>query len=104
MVILSTVWSHPLPRFVIESMATGRPVLASRVGGIPEMLSREFTRFLFERRDAQGLADRLRSPAGWRTDEPGLAEACRSHVRDHFSFDSMVNGSEKMLLSPAGGR
>jgi glycosyltransferase involved in cell wall biosynthesis len=103
-VVLPSVWSDPLPRVVIESMATGRPVLASRVGGIPEMLSGEFTRFLFESRDAHGLADGLRSLVGWRTNEPGLAEACRSHVRDHFSFDSMVNGIEKVLLSAAGGR
>jgi glycosyltransferase involved in cell wall biosynthesis len=100
-VVLPSVWSDPLPRVVIESMATGRPVLASRVGGIPEMLSGEFTRFLFENRDAAALAEGLRQLVGWRTNEPGLGEACRNHVRDHFSFDAMVTGIEKVLLSAA---
>jgi glycosyltransferase involved in cell wall biosynthesis len=102
-VVLPSVWSEPLGRVVIEAMATGRPALASRVGGIPEMLGGDFTRFLFESGDAEELAKGLRNLVGWQTNEPGLAEACRGHVRDNFSFDAMVNGIEKVLLSAAGG-
>ena len=38
-VVVPSVWQEPFGRTVIEALSTGRPVLASRVGGIPEILS-----------------------------------------------------------------
>ena len=40
-------------------MAAGKPVVASRVGGIPEMVDDGETGFLVESEDEAGLADRL---------------------------------------------
>ncbi|HTT87355.1 MAG TPA: glycosyltransferase family 4 protein, partial [Acidimicrobiales bacterium] len=48
-----------LPRTVLEGMASGRPVVASSVGGTPEILTGPFARFLFDNEDAAGLAERL---------------------------------------------
>jgi len=36
------VWSEPFGRTIIESMACGTPVVASKTGGIPEILTGEF--------------------------------------------------------------
>ena len=38
-VVVPSVWREPFGRTVIEALATGRPVVASRVGGIPEILT-----------------------------------------------------------------
>jgi glycosyltransferase involved in cell wall biosynthesis len=102
-VVVPSVCAEGLSRVAIEAMATGRPTLGSRIGGIPEVLNGEFERFLVESGDAQALADGLRALVGWRENEPGLAEACRRHVHEQFSFKKMVAGIEKVLLSAAGG-
>jgi len=64
------------PLVVLESMAHGVPVLASRVGGIPHQLD-EDCGVLVEPRDAAGLAaavDRL-------ADQPERLQAMRRHAR-----------------------
>ena len=46
------------PNVVIEALSSGRPVVASRVGGIPAMV-RESTGILVEPQDVQGFSDAL---------------------------------------------
>lgn len=48
------------PNVVVEALACGRPVVASRVGGIPEVMDEEAGRFV-EPRDAGDLARALNS-------------------------------------------
>lgn len=45
--------SEGLPRSVIEAMSVGLPCVASRVGGIPELVSDQF---LFDPKDVEGFA------------------------------------------------
>ena len=45
-----------LPRVIIEAAAAGLPCLASRVGGIPDLLEEQY---MFEPKDAKGYADKI---------------------------------------------
>jgi glycosyltransferase involved in cell wall biosynthesis len=47
------------PWVILEAMATGRPVLATRTGGIPDMVQEGKTGFLIEPEDSATLAERL---------------------------------------------
>jgi glycosyltransferase involved in cell wall biosynthesis len=51
-------WHDPLPLVVLEAMASGLPVVASRSGGIPEMLA-DGGGILVERGSVEQLADAL---------------------------------------------
>ena len=93
-VVVPSVWQEAFGRTVIEGLSTGRPVLASRVGGIPEILSGPLGRFLFERDDSDGLAEQLLGLTHWRDKEPGLAELCRARVLEQFTLDRTVDGIE----------
>ncbi len=86
-------------RVVIEGMATGRPVVASRAGGLPEILSGPFDRFLFPTGDAPALAALLNDLKDWRTHEPLLGDRCARHVEENFSLARMVDGIEGRLDS-----
>jgi len=93
-VVVPSRWDEPFGRAVIEALSTGRPVLAPRVGGIPEILEGPMTRFLFEREDTEALAGHLSALRGWREREPELAETSRSWVEQRFTLATMVDGLE----------
>lgn len=73
--VLLTSHSEGLPVALIEAAAAALPVVATRVGGVAEIVAEERTGFLGESVDelAFGL-DRLLS-------EPGLAQACGRRAR-----------------------
>ena len=56
-----SVIQEPFGLPVVEAMAAGRPVVASRVGGIPELVDHERTGLLVEPADPTALADALLS-------------------------------------------
>jgi len=59
-VVVPSIWAEPFGRVVVEAMAHGRPVVASNVGGIPELISSE-NGILIPPGDSAALADALAS-------------------------------------------
>jgi len=49
-------WSEGLPQSVLQALACSVPVVATRVGGVPEVVQHEKTGFLIEPGDHAGLA------------------------------------------------
>jgi glycosyltransferase involved in cell wall biosynthesis len=103
-VVVPSVWDEPFGRTVIEGLATGRPVVASRVGGIPEILTGPLERLLFERGNAEELAARIRSLSSWRVDEPSLGPACTERVTGSFTLSRMADGIERAFAGAIDGR
>jgi len=101
-VVAPSLWDEPFGRVIIETVATGRPAVVSRIGGTPEVLDGAFERFLVEPGDAGMLASALAGLVDWRHHEPALATLCRDRVRDRFSVDQMVKGVEGSLGAAAG--
>lgn len=59
-VVLPSQWYDNSPMVAYEANALGKPVIASRIGGIPEIVSHEETGLLVEPRDPHQLADAMR--------------------------------------------
>jgi glycosyltransferase involved in cell wall biosynthesis len=58
-VVLPSVWDENQPVCLMEAMASGLPVVASRKGGIPELIDHGCNGFMFVAGDAQDLAVQL---------------------------------------------
>ena len=81
---------------ILEAMALSRPVVASNVGGIPEMIADGVTGLLVEPHDAAGLA---RAITRLLTDHPladTLARQAHDMVHDRFSIEYMVEAVQRI--------
>lgn len=97
--VLPSIWAEPLGRTLLESMACGTPVIASRIGGIPEVLTEEFSQGLFEPGDSQDLANKLSALLNWRDNDAELGDRCRQHIARNFEIQKTVDEIEKSLLN-----
>ena len=100
--VLPSVWDEPFGRVLIETMATGRPVVASDCGGIPEILDGPLAQFLFPRGDAVALASRLRLLSRWRDERPELADQCFRHVAGRYTLEQTASRTEAVLRAAGG--
>ncbi|HUH12249.1 MAG TPA: glycosyltransferase [Longimicrobiales bacterium] len=87
-VVLADGWMEGIPVALMEAMAAGAPVIASRLSGIPELVEDGRTGLLVEPGDAADLARAIRRLAG----DPALArrlgEAGRAKVREEFELSA----------------
>jgi glycosyltransferase involved in cell wall biosynthesis len=89
--------SEGLGRVVVEAMATGRPVIGSQVGGIPEMVEDSITGFLVPPGDETSLAERLR----WILEHPDealeMGRRARAFAERFFSTEAYVAGYQRVF-------
>ena len=69
-------YSEGCPNVVVEALSTGLPVVATRVGGIPELVDARVG-ILIPPRDAAALAEALDTALGRAWDRNQIASACR---------------------------
>jgi glycosyltransferase involved in cell wall biosynthesis len=58
--ILPSIWSENAPLVAFECLAAGLPMIASRVGGLPELVQDGVSGFTFEPRDVRDLVEKAR--------------------------------------------
>lgn len=84
-----------LPLAALEALAAGVPILASRVGGLPQVVIDDVTGWLFEPDDLQRASALLDKWLRLTSDQQArMRSACRQHLQLHFSEDEQI---EKLL-------
>ena len=79
-----------LPYSVMEAMASGLPVIATRVGGLPDLVVDGETGFLVESNDAAALADRISKLAADRALRQRMGQAGRRKIEAEFLAGASV--------------
>ena len=102
--VVPSLWAEPLSRALMEPLACGIPVVASDVGGNPEVLTGWLRDFLVPAGDPGALADRLLSVHGWRGRDPGLGDRCRAHAEEGFDLETETQAVERALQEAAAAR
>jgi glycosyltransferase involved in cell wall biosynthesis len=81
---------------LIEAAAAGVPVVASRVGGIPEVVLDGETGILVAPEDPTGLARAIESLITDPALRMRLGQAARRRYEDHFSLQRMLDATEEV--------
>lgn len=95
------------PVSAIEALAAGRPVVATRVGGVPDVVRDGEDGFLVEAGATAELADRLARLARDPELRRRMGEEGRARVVPRYAVDRLVDDVDRLyraLLSAAGGR
>jgi glycosyltransferase involved in cell wall biosynthesis len=90
MVVIASVYTEASPIVLREAFASGRPVIATKIGDIPEIIEDGENGLMVEPGDSSALATAI---LRFLTDKQ-LAARCAAnalqYARDHFCFDRMM--------------
>jgi L-malate glycosyltransferase len=83
--------SEGLPNSILEAMAAGRPVVATRVGAIPDAVEDGVTGFLEAPGDHDAIAARLAALLGDSDLRRELGDRARVRARERYSADAALD-------------
>jgi len=89
-------WEEVFGYVIAEAMSSSKPMLATRVGGIPELVEYGKTGFLVDRGDAQGMADRILELAANPELRQRLGRAALQAARKKFDLQRNVEKVVKL--------
>jgi glycosyltransferase involved in cell wall biosynthesis len=92
-------WAEGLPVAVLEAMACGLPVVASSVGGTPDLLQDGVSGLLVPPRDPAALADALERLLRDRNARLSIGRAARTRVESKFSSEVFIKGVMSLLTA-----
>jgi glycosyltransferase involved in cell wall biosynthesis len=100
LLVIPSVWPENLPTVSIEALAVGRPIVGSRVGGIPEVIQDTVTGAIVQPGNSQALADAI---AKLLTDPdlPRKAQAARDSAA-RFGLDAFIDRIERVYTDICG--
>jgi glycosyltransferase involved in cell wall biosynthesis len=97
-IVIASLRTEASPIVLREAFASGRPVIATKVGDIPEILRDRENGLLIEPGDSRALSAAIMEFL----DDPNLAARCAAnglrYATEHFSFNTMM---EKKLQADA---
>jgi glycosyltransferase involved in cell wall biosynthesis len=88
-IAMPSLWEG-LPNAVLEAMAAGKPVVASRIPGIDEVVLDGRTGLLCEPGDPGALADALSRLCSRPLEAARMGQRGAQRVREHFVFESTL--------------
>lgn len=92
------------PMVISQAMAAARPVVASRVGGIPAMIRDGLSGSLVEVGDVSGLAASLNALLEDGARARSMGEAGRADAQQRYASESVARQTVKAYVDAASGR
>jgi glycosyltransferase involved in cell wall biosynthesis len=84
------------PVTAIEALAGGCPVVATRVGGVPDVVTDGEDGFLVEPGDVEGLAERLALLANDPALRAAMGGAGRDRMRSRYAVDRLIDDIDRL--------
>jgi glycosyltransferase involved in cell wall biosynthesis len=96
-------FTEGLPVILLETGAAGIPMVATAVGGIPEVIDDERSGLLVASGDAIALADKIVRLIDNESERHAMGRAARERVRADFSFTAMGRQYHDLFKRLTGG-
>jgi glycosyltransferase involved in cell wall biosynthesis len=93
--ILSSI-NEGTPVAAIEAMASGTAVIATAVGGVPDLIEHDRTGWLVPARDSDALAAKIVAAATDSGKRHEIADAARQEVANRFAAERLVRDMDRL--------
>lgn len=100
--VLLSVWEEAFAFTLLEAMASGCPVVASRIGAIPESVQDGVTGLLVPPRDAEAAAGAILTLLDDDALRLEMSRAARERVEQHFSLECWVEQTIELYENALG--
>jgi len=94
----TSIWEGT-PVAIIEAMLMAKPIIASRVGGIPELIEDGSTGILVSPYDKEALAQAIMRLINDKAQASKMGEAARQSAQDKFNLELMIKNITKIYDS-----
>jgi glycosyltransferase involved in cell wall biosynthesis len=91
-IVVPSEWYENCPYTILEAFAAGKPVIASNIGGIPELVRDGWDGLLFKAGDADDLAERIRLLASDLCKSEELGSHARQKVEQDLAAEAHYRG------------
>lgn len=95
--VSASVWDEPFGRTLIETMASGTPLIAARAGAIAEIVDDGIQALIYDKDDPEALSQQMETILT----EPALARALAvaglARVRERYTMDRIIDLTEQIL-------
>ncbi len=95
-VVMPSRWREPFGLVALEAGLMTRPIVATRVGGLAEVVAHGETGLLVENEDSEGLADAIGSLLDHPTLASALGQAGRRRAQERFNAERFVDAHETL--------
>ena len=89
------------PTTVLEASLMGKPVIASRVGGVPEIVLENETGWTIENDDVKAWVDKIKLTVTDSRLNRALGDKGRRWVEEKFSWTTIAKQVENILVAEA---
>ncbi len=107
LVVVPSICQDAHPLVILEAFAVSRPVVASRVGGIPEILEGRFDEFIFASEDVKGLTNKIKEISRNYLENPGALEKLNVEMQDYarrkYALNISLSALESFLIYGKAG-
>jgi glycosyltransferase involved in cell wall biosynthesis len=94
LIVVPSIWFEGFPNVIVEAMMHGKPVIASRIGGIPEIVADDAGILLFEPGDAGDLVEKIQ----YLWDRPQLCQKIGQTFREKAVREYSVEKYYRRLM------
>ncbi|HWA16904.1 MAG TPA: glycosyltransferase family 4 protein [Gemmatimonadales bacterium] len=102
-VLHTSIDPEPFGRVIVEGMLAGRPVIATRAGGVEEILAHDRTGLLIEPGNPIELAEAINRLVADPVRASAIAEAGRDDAERRFTVEANVNAMSEQMEAAVRG-
>jgi radical SAM superfamily enzyme YgiQ (UPF0313 family) len=98
--VFPSIWPEPFGLVVVEAMAAGRPVIASRVGGLSQIVVDKETGFLAKPGDAHDLAKKIETLLNNSSLRNKMGKKARERAEGKYDWTNIIKKYYLPLFTP----